>query len=253
MFKLFVTSVVSLTALVGSSFFFSSASLPRSAPQDVETHDGAISGRVLDAGGHPISGALVLAERTDVIVQPAPRTWTSRNGDFIIQGLTPGLYTLYTRKDDEGYPHTASNFYDEGESAELRLQVFAHQTTRNVIIQRGLKAAVLQGIIVDATTNQPLKHAQITARRVDRPDRFLSTGLFWHVGEDPLKFVEGGFKFLVPSSLAFTVKVSAPGYEDWYYRDSQTQRKPGALLLASNTTKDLHVALHRRSVRQIKK
>jgi len=132
----------------------------------------------------------------------------------------------------------------------LEVQVSDHHTTPNVIIQRGLKASVLEGIVVDGTTNQPVKAAQLTVRRVDRPERFLSTGLFWHQGDDPLKFVEGGFKFLVPSSLPFTLTVSAPGYDDWYYKESEKQKTPTALILSSDTTMKLRVVLRRRPIKR---
>jgi hypothetical protein len=241
--KLLVISIGLLIVAVGSSALFSSAHVQRTAPQNVEIQNAGISGRVLDAEGHPIAGLTVLAERTDIVIQPMPRAWTDKNGDFIIQGLEPGPYTLYTRKDEDGYPHTGSSFYDEGPSVELRVQVSTHQITSNVIIQRGSKAAVLQGVIVDATTNRPVQKAQITARQVHLSERFLSTGLFWHEGSDPLKFVPGGFKFPVPSSIAFTLKISAPGYEDWYYKIPGSPELASSLLLASNTTKQLAVRL----------
>ena len=87
-----------------------------------------------------------------------------------------------------------------------------HQAMQNVILQLGLKAGVLTLRVVDANSNQPLHHADITIRRVDLPDRYLSSGL---------SVEEGEFKILVPS-LPFTVKVSEKGYEDWYY-PSDTQ------------------------------
>lgn len=237
MVRLFAAMVIVSITLLATLSLLASSSL-RSVPQNVEFQDGAIVGRVLDAEGHPIIGMTVLAERSDIIIRPTPRAWTNKEGEFAIEGLMPGLYTLNTRKDEDGYPHTAFNFYDEGETVQPAVQVYAHQTTQNVIIQRGLKAAVLEGRVTEVTTNRPIQGAQITVRRVDHPERFLSTGLFWHG-------VDGGFRFLVPS-LAFTLKVSAPGYEDWYYRKPGEGNRAGAFLLGSGTTKKLFIALRPR-------
>jgi Carboxypeptidase regulatory-like domain len=243
MFNLTAVTVVSVTVLsAGAVSLFSTAS--SNIPQSLESQDGAIAGRVLDADGHPIPGVMVLAEITTGMIRPTPRAWTNKDGDYLIQSLPPGRYKLYSRKDEDGYPHTAFLLYYVGDDIEPTVEVGARQTTPNVILQRGLKAAVLEGIIVDATTNQPLKGAQLTVRRVDRPERFLSTGLFWHVDNDPLKFVEGGFKFLVPS-LAFTLQVTAPGYKDWYYKMPGERNQASAILLAPGSTKKLSIALSR--------
>ena len=45
---------ISLTT-VASAMPFIVACFPRCVPQNVEFQDGAIAGRVLDAGGHPIT------------------------------------------------------------------------------------------------------------------------------------------------------------------------------------------------------
>jgi hypothetical protein len=207
-------------------------------PQNSVPARGGISGRVLDANGHPIGDAMVLADRPDIVIRPAPMGWTNKDGEFIIEDLMPGSYSLHGSKQEEGYPRTEFNFYDPNESGGLKVEVYERQTTQKVIIQLGPKAAVLVGQVVDASTSQPLRHANITVRRVDHPERFLSTGLFWHG-------VEGGFRLLVPSS-PFTLKVSEPGYQDWYYRRSGERGQASALLLAPNNTKSLKVALRPR-------
>jgi hypothetical protein len=178
---------------------------------------------------------MVLAERTDIIIRPTPMAWSNKNGEFIIDGLIPGLYSLHGSKQEEGYPRTEFNFYDRSENADLKVEIYEQQTTQKVIIQLGPKAAVLVGRVVDASTNQPLHHADITLRRVDQPERFLRTGL-------TLPIEKGEFKLLVPS-LPFTVKVSEDGYEDWYYRVPGEGKQASTLLLAPDSTKSLLVSL----------
>jgi hypothetical protein len=69
-----------------------------------------------------------------------------------------GLYVLHTAKAPDGYPPSEFILYDEGENRNPQVQVAAHQTTQNVIIQRGLWR--------DASwmpqPGSPLKDAQIT-------------------------------------------------------------------------------------------
>lgn len=229
------------TLSVVSMIFLNNVSSSQPIPQNSVPARGGISGRVLDANDHPISDAMVLADRPDIVIRPTPMAWTNKDGEFIIEDLIPGSYSLHGSKQEEGYPRTEFNFYDPNESSGLKVEVYERQTTQKVIIQLGLKAAVLVGRVVDASTNQPLPHANITLRRVDHPERFLSTGLFWHG-------VKGGFRLLVPS-LPFTVKVSEPGYQDWYYRKTGKENQPSALLLAPNSTKSLLVALRPRRAR----
>jgi len=138
------------------------------------------------------------------------------------------------RLEEDGYPRTEFNLYDSEAGADPQVEVLEHQTMQNVILQLGLKSGILTIRVVDANSNQPLHHADITIRRVDLPDRFMSTGLIVEEGE---------FKIPVPS-LPFTVKVSVKGYEDWYYKIAGEGNKASALLMAPNSTKKLLVALH---------
>ena len=142
---------------------------------------------------------------------------------------------LHSRKEEDGYPDTEFNFYDKTDTADPRVEVYGGQTTQGVTIKLGPKAAVLTGRVVDAISNQPLKEADITLRRVDQPERFISTGLYEHR-------IKGGFKTLVPS-LPFTVKVSQNGYQDWYYKLPSNRTQASALLLAPNSTKELLIRL----------
>jgi hypothetical protein len=229
---------VAILTLASAMFLHNVSSSPSMLQNSLST-DGGISGRVLDANGQPITQMTIFAEREDIIIRPTPRGWTNKDGEFTIQGLMAGRYRLFSRKDEDGYPHTGFSFYTLGEGAEPLVEVYEHRTTPNVIIKLGPKAAVLVGRVVDSNTKQPLPHANITLRRVDHPERFLSTGLFWHG-------VKGGFRVLVPS-LPFTIKVSEPGYQDWYFRRPSERAQASALLLPANSTKSLVVALRPRT------
>ena len=197
--------------------------------------NGSISGRVLDADGGPVQDVIVTAENIAVTTRNLPRAETNRRGEFTIQGLTPGQYELYTKKEKDGYPRTEFNLYNVGGIPTPQVAVFPQQTTQGITMQLGPKAAVLTGQVVDAVTKRPLNHADITVRRVDLPDRFLRTGL-------SLPVELGEFKLLVPS-VALTVKVSETGYEDWYYDATDDRQRTSSLLLRANSTRHLLIAL----------
>jgi Carboxypeptidase regulatory-like domain len=197
---------------------------------------GTISGRVLDVDGEPVENVIVTAENPALPVRNLPRAETNRDGEFTIAGLTPGRYELYAKKEEDGYPRTEFNLYDVG-LPNTEVTVYSQQTAQGITVRLGPKAALLTGQVVDAVTRQPLKHADITVRRVDMPNRFLRTGL-------ALPVELGEFKLLVPS-VAFTVKVTETGYKDWYYKSADEGQTTSSLLLAPNTTKHLLIALQR--------
>jgi hypothetical protein len=197
---------------------------------------GTVSGRVLDADGLPVENVIVTAENTAVPARNLPRAETNRDGEFTIAGLTPGRYELYTKKEEDGYPRTEFNLYNVG-IPNPEVTVYSRQTARGIIVRLGPKAALLTGQVIDAVTKEPLKHADITVRRTDLPDRFLRTGL-------SLPVELGEFKLLVPS-VTFTVKVTETGYKDWYFKSGDEGQKTSSLVLEPNTTKHLLIALQR--------
>lgn len=199
---------------------------------------GTVSGKVLDVDGRPVEKVIVTAGNHAFPVRRLPRAETNREGEFTIAGLKPGRYQLYTKKEEDGYPRTEFNLYDVG-LPNPEVTVFSGQTSEGIIVRLGPKAALLTGQVIDAVTKEPLRHADITVRRVDLPDRFLRTGL-------SLPVELGEFKLLVPS-VAFTVTVTETGYEDWYYQSDEGS-KTSSLLLEPNITKHLLIAL-----RQIKR
>ena len=193
---------------------------------------GTVSGRVLDADGQPVENVVVKAENMGVPTRLQPQTETNQDGEFTITRLTPGQYLLYTRKEEDGYPRTEFNLYDVG-IPNPEVTVSPRQTAQGITLRLGPKAALLTGQVIDAVTKEPLRHADITVRRVDLPNRYLRTGL-------ALPVELGEFKLLVPS-VAITVKVTEAGYEDWHYQSGA--EKISSLLLAPNTTKHLVIAL----------
>jgi Carboxypeptidase regulatory-like domain len=173
--------------------------------QGVASHSGAIEGRVLDANGQVVSEAEVHVLKSDFTSGKIPTVYTDKEGKFLIKGLASGIYTISVGKEEEGYVHMSSPFFSAGLITAPQVNVNEHQTTTDVVVHLGPKAAKLIGRVVDVSTNRPvnnLQNVQITLRRVDYPDYSYSTGLG----------LDSEFNILVPS-VPVMIEVSASGYE----------------------------------------
>jgi hypothetical protein len=193
----------------------------------------AITGRVLDAQGQAVFGAQVSAERADFTTGKLPTTKSDIRGNFRFKGLKEGAYTLYVAKEEDGYAPTDSAFH-YGLSVDAP-QVIVHerQAPPDVVIHLGPKASRLIGRIVDGESNKPVVwNVQVTLSRVDNPSYTYSTG----------PGLDGEFNILVPP-VPFTMKVSAAGYEDWYYRNEGSKQRFDALEISDGTAKELIVTL----------
>jgi hypothetical protein len=170
---------------------------------------GAIEGQVLDAQGRPLAGAKVdgfpLQGQRDAGVLPT--TFTDQNGKFFLDGVMPGTHLISASKEEEGYPSTFFAFFVVDPKATSEVTVYNQQVTEGVLLRLGPKAAKLVGQIVDAQTGRPVNDAEMVLSRVDNPNHRYSIG--------PNRG-EGRFERLVPP-VAFKLKVSARGYEEWNY------------------------------------
>ena len=194
-----------------------------------------IEGRVLTAEGNPVSGATVFFERENFLRGALPSATTDRQGRFAIRDLSPGTYLVYASKEADGYPLPTSTFHATGSIAISHVEVREQAVTSGVVVQLAPRAGRLIGRIMNAATNRPIERgAQITLRHADDPERFLVTS----------SDIEGNFNILIPP-VPVMVEVSAPGYQSWQYRSTDSPHQPDALQLASGQTRRLDIALRR--------
>lgn len=228
--RLLISIFIAVGLLAAGMAFAVSRSSPKG--QAVTQSSGVITGRVFSADGQPVSAVSVYAEKSDVTFGRLLMFPTNDEGEFSIPNLTPGTYKVSAAKEDEGFPPTDSPFYSAGFVETPRVNVYEGQTTLDVTVYLGAKAAKLTGRILDATTNKPIKQlqgVQIALRRVDNPD------LSYTFAAD----LEGEFSILVPP-VPCEIEVSAPGYGQW-----NNGRK--AIHLTPSATKE--VSIHLRPAR----
>lgn len=200
--------------------------------EDITPNFGAIEGRVLDARGQPVTGVKVYC----MVLGHPPMgrrlsAYTDNQGEFFLDTVEPGTNEVYTAKEDEGYPDTASPFANP--LTIPKILVREHQITRGVEVKLGPKGGKLVVRIVDATTNKPISTATMVLYAADNPANSFSSG--------PNK-PDGEFQFLVPS-VPLRIKITSPGYEDWWYTESNGSAKPGKILLSPGSVRGLSISL----------
>ncbi len=218
---------ITIGILYGLGFAQSHQEVPR-------TSLGAIEGQVLDATGHPLSRVRVYAT---VFGGPLkgrlPSCFSNEKGKFLLSSLAPGTYMLHGVKEDEGYPDTLFAFYVFSPEAVPVVTVDADGVTRDVVIRLGQKAGKLVGRIVDAVTNKPVENPGITLYREDDRNVYVSLST---------NRPDGQFEFLIPPTGA-KMKVSASGYESWYYGKDGSERAAGVLSISADTSKEVVISL----------
>ena len=135
-----------------------------------------IQGRVINAVGEAVAGAKVFADlNTNVNGMTATDT-SDRDGRFSITVSSLGTYTIYGSKEEDGYPLTISGFHQQVRLDQgPQITVNEPKTVTDVVLQLGEKAAILDGDLQDANTNQAIKAATIILRRADNLDALYRT------------------------------------------------------------------------------
>lgn len=189
-----------------------------------------IAGHVLNNNGQAISAATVYAESSSITLGKLPIATSDDQGSFLIELPAAGTYKVYASKEAEGYADTGSLFHSAGFLSIPEVKVSQGEKVQGIVVQMGPKAARIDGQIMDVRTKHTMKNAQITLSRIESQNYTYSTGTD----------VNGSFNVLVPSA-AFKMKVSAPGYDDWFYKSEDGQ--DDFIQLSSDTTKRIIVIL----------
>ncbi len=204
------------------------------APADSGPVFGAIEGRVLDQEGKALSGAIVEIDPVDepVVANSLPRTTTDEQGRFFLDGIPTGTHLVYASKEEEGYPPAYMAFFVGDKESIPKVTVHNKEVAEGVEVRLGPKASRVVGQVKDAETGRPVEGAEIIFYRENNPESYFSFGLN----------EEGKFQQLIPSA-PLRMKVSAPGYEDWYYGKGGLKEQSEVIQMAPNTTKEFTIYL----------
>lgn len=206
--------------------------------QTTETpHRGSVQGVVLDGVGKPLPGATVYAlPEMDMLKQI--RATTDAAGKFTVNDIPEGGVYLGAFKERDGYPYNFFSFFlMPGERRPDKVNVKAGETTKDVVIQLGAKAAYLSIKITDEH-GMFLDEGTHLGYVFTRPDIPANRG-YYERGAN-LK----GETLMVPP-VPFRLTVEAKGYETWHYGGKGWQGQEGLITLKSGETLNLTIRLKR--------
>ena len=142
----------------------------------------------------------------------------NNEGEFLLGELPEGSFFLSAFKESDGYPYNFFSFFlSPGGKTPIKVQVKAGETTKDVKIQLGQKAARLD-IQITTEDGSPVE-ASLIFTRPDLPGEY-SRG------------ASAAESLLVPP-VPFHIAVQAKGYKIWHYtgsRNGLVALKPGETL-----------------------
>lgn len=222
-----------LFAVLGMSASFHAVTPFYGSSQNIAVGCGVIEGRVLDEDGRPVTGARV----SSMVNDRPPRgrltaALSDAEGRFTLTCAQPGRNMVYVSKEDEYYPDTFLNPFVEAKIIPV-VNVAEQRVTENVEVHLPPKGGKVIAQVIDAATQQPVDGASMTLCRVDDPNKCFTINA---------TFPNAQFEKLLPP-IRLTVKVSAPGYGDWYFKEDTDSMEPGKILATPGSAKRLTVLL----------
>jgi hypothetical protein len=204
-------------------------------PQEPD-FSGVITGRVLNKDGRPVVKAEVCASPTMIPwVGPLPCDESDSSGRFSIHIWRPAEYTIRAEKEKDGYPATDNTFYgSQAFTPDLpRVSLTEHQTRQEVTVRLGPRFGKLTGKVVDAQTGRSIEIVTVRLHHANTPTHYYSVGTIYR---------KGRLRILVPP-VPIIFKISADGYQDWWYGADGTEGRAEALQVAPGSTRDMALSL----------
>lgn len=227
--------ILCLLGVLGTSSAFSAVTPFQHHDREGVAGCGVIAGQVLDETGSPVAGATVSSMITDR--PPRARlksSLTDEQGRFILTCAQPGSNRVYVSKEDQYYPNTFLSPFVDAKLIPL-VDVLEQGVTEGVEVHLPPRGAKVVAHVIDTVTQQPVDGARMTFCKSDDPSKCLTINATSPNAE---------FATLVPS-IRLAVKVSAPGYQNWYYKEGNASSRIN-ILLTPGSIKGLTVHLRPR-------
>jgi hypothetical protein len=133
-----------------------------------------------------------------------PQTQADEQGRYEFKRLEYGRYSVSAEKPEDDYPPLWLTLYSTEKQPEVELSKANRTVTLDLTLRT--KAGVLVGTVADSETGVALD-ANVDFRSTTDPRRSLSgSGL-----------TNARFRVLVPSDTPVVMRVSKPGYDDWFF------------------------------------
>ncbi len=170
----------------------------------------SVSGYVTYMDGSPVDGAEVEVHSFEGAsgIRPAPAR-TNKVGYFKVDNAPVEEGVVTASKIDEGFPNAALALYGRSGYASLkRIDVKPGVRLESITLKFLKPDAILHLEVRDVNTRRAVEDARILIAWPDDPDAMTSQA----VPEN------GAFEFVLPKHRV-AIKVTAPAYADWTYKD----------------------------------
>jgi hypothetical protein len=178
---------------------------------------GVVEGVVLDSNGQPVTDASAYYRvGDDSTIGERHQTTTDCTGHFVLEHVLAGNVQIGAFKEADGYVDRrfAFPFYGEANDGGFpELQVRARETVKGVVVRLGSQGAFLELNVFDVDTKAPLDWFNYKLCNGDHPgddNNCLGSGA---TGQRAQRIVP---------SVPITVKIVAPGYDSWNYKNDNT-------------------------------
>ena len=163
---------------------------------------------LLDRQGSAIAHAKVTPDYVCIIpcvkAMAPDQTESDDQGRYEFKRLEYGRYSVSAEKPEENYPPLYLPFYSPEKQPEVDVSEANKHVTLDLVLT--VRAGVLVGTVADSETGTPMD-ANVDFRSTTDSRRAVSAS-GWTTAK---------FRVLVPSDTPVLMKVSEPGYEDWFY------------------------------------
>ena len=201
----------------------------------VRVAGGAIEGRVVNAEGQAVAGALVTAEPKGASAMPILTDTSDGDGNYRIEVGEPGTYVVYGSKKQDGYATTLSAFHQLIPLSLPEVEVGPNEVAKGVEVNLGAKCSIVRVIVTDGATGRPLNNVGVRLRRADNPQ------MLYGVSEEAVK-KNGKFEVLVPP-VPFTLRVSTHGYEPRTFGRGENGNDDEPLVVRPGEVREIRVTL----------
>ena len=200
--------------------------------------EGTITGTVVDESNRPLAKVKVFVEAGGFQMHKTIKYWeTDSAGNFTADHLTWGTYSVNTVKVEDGYGDTSTSLHYTGGAHTVTLS--PQTPLANIPISLGPREGRIMAINVsDSTTGKPVGNASVKLSRIEPS----APGEPRHGGAI-LTSVIFRPPLLVPARASVEIKISAPGYADWYYPGTGDPSKAELVVFQPDEQRTFNVLL----------